>query len=100
MLPLEHFVEGLFQPFAAFRLRPERFVIVDDAVEITARSSGVTEDLAAGFAVRIDPDINRPKYHPFRFSFFDLVAFGLGKVLGDFQRKNPAVVVVPENYLI
>src|SRR5437762_342170 len=45
MLAREHGIEGLFDSFAPLRLRPDCFVIVNDPVGITSRTSAITNNL-------------------------------------------------------
>ncbi len=56
----EHFVECLLEAFASLGFGPKSFVIVDDAVRITAGLSAVTDDLPGQFSIRINANINRP----------------------------------------
>ena len=101
MLSLEHFVECLLQAFAAFGFRPESFVIVDNAIEVSAGSAGVADNLPARLS-RSDMCGRKSGATscPSGFLCFDFVTFGLRQVLRDLQRKNAAVVVMPENRLI
>ena len=56
----EHLVEGLLETLASLRFRPERFVIIHDAVGVSSGLSGVTDDLAGKLSVRVNPHVNRP----------------------------------------
>ena len=55
VLAREHLVKGLLQTFASFRFRPQRFVVVDDAVGISPGLSRVADNLAGNFPVPADP---------------------------------------------
>src|SRR5438445_13210481 len=55
----EHFVEGLLKPVASFRFRPKRFMVVDGTVEEAAGLSGVTDDFAGDFSVRVSRGATR-----------------------------------------
>ena len=96
----EQFVERLLEPVATFCFRPKRFVVVDDAVQIAARLSGITDDLSRDFAVWISPHVNRPHYQKIFRSILYPFVLRFAQVLRDLQRQNSAVVVMPKDRIV
>ena len=66
VLACEHPIKGLLQSFASLRFRPDRFVIVDNAVGISPGLARVSNNLTGKFSVRINPHINRPPHYASR----------------------------------
>ena len=53
-------VERLLESVATFSFRPKRLVVVDNSIEIAPFFADVTEDMAGGLAIRVNPNVNRP----------------------------------------
>src|SRR5439155_24166877 len=66
VLACEHFVKRLLESLAPLRFRPERFVVIDDAVGIASGLSCVTDHLAGEFSVRVSAHIDWPYDHASR----------------------------------
>ena len=100
VLASEHFVERLLEPVASFRFRPKRFMVVDDAVEIAACLSGVTDNLAGHFSIRINAHVDRAHNHAGRRIIFYLSVLQLAKILRDLHRHDSPVVVMAKNRIV
>src|SRR5207244_12227170 len=83
MLTCEHFVECLLEPLASFGFRPERFVIINDAIGISSGLTGVTDDLTGHFSVRISAHVDRAYNHALWRIIFDLFVLQLAEILLD-----------------
>src|SRR4029077_3233293 len=100
VLPGEHFVEGLFESFAPLCLRPDRFVVIDDAVRISARFSGVTNNLTGNLSVRINPDVNRTNHHSRRQLVPDSVVLLRREIMCNLKWHDAPVAVMSKDWLI
>src|SRR5439155_22991805 len=100
MLAREHGIEGLFDSFTPLRLRPNCFVIVDDPVGITSGASAITDYLAGNLALRINAKVNAAQRHLRRKMRFGRVVFFRRKIGGDLERKNSAIVIMPQDCVI
>ena len=100
VLPGKHVVERLFESFAALGLRPDRFVVIDNAVRISARFSGVTNNLTGNLSVRINPDVNRTHHHSGRQFVLDSFVLLRREVGCDLKRHDAPVAVMTKDRLI
>ena len=69
----EHLVKSLLESLASFSFRPDCFVVIDNAVGISAGFSSVTNDLSRNFSIRINPDVNGTNHHARRQVILDSV---------------------------
>ncbi len=100
MLASQHFVERLLESFAALGFRPERLVIINDAVRISTGLAGVTDNLAGHFSIRINTHIDRAHNNPGRRIIFDLFVLQLAKILRDLHRHDSPVMVMTKDRFI
>jgi hypothetical protein len=100
MLACEHFVERLFKPLASLGFRPERFVIVNNAVGISPGLAGVANNLAGDLSVRINAHVDRAHDHTLWRIIFDLFVLQLAKILRDLHRHDSPVMVVAKNRFV
>ena len=59
----EHRVECLLDSLPAFRFRPNRFVIINNAIGVAAHSPGVADNLARCFSAGINTHVNAAQCH-------------------------------------
>ena len=72
-------------------------MISDNAVGIAPRLSGVADDVARQPAIRINANVNRPQHHFGRQLLLQTVALFLRQILRDLERKDSAIVVMPQD---
>jgi hypothetical protein len=95
----KHVVERLFESFASLRLWPNRFVVIDNAVRIPARFSGVTNNVTGDLSVRIDSYVNRPHHHSGWQLVLDSVVFLRREIGCDLKRHDAPVAVMTKDRL-
>ena len=100
MLAGEHLVKGLLESFASLGLRPDRFVVIDNAVGISARFSSVTNNLSRNFSIRVNPDVNRPHHHARRQLILDSIILLRREIWCDLKRHDSPVAVMTKDRLI
>src|SRR5262249_38887692 len=96
----QHLVKRLFEAFTALRLWPNRFVVIDNAVRISARFSGVANNLTGDLSVRINPNVNRTHHHSGWQLVLDSFVFlrrGIGR---DLNRHDAPVAVMTKDRFI
>ncbi len=96
----KHVVERLLESFASLGFGPDGFVIVDNAIRISSRFSGVTNNLTSNLSIRINPDVNRPDHHTGRQIIFDAFVLLWREILCDLKRHDSAVAVMTKDRLI
>src|SRR6478736_3759218 len=80
--------------------RPDCFVVIDNSVRVSARFSGVTNNLTGNLSVRINPDINRSHHHFGRQLILDSFVFLRRKIGCDLKRHDTPVAVMAKDRLI
>ena len=100
MFAAEQFVERLLEPFASLGFRPERLVIINDAIGISAGFASVTDNLTRHFSVWINAHIDRAHDYSGWRIIFNLFVLQLAKILHDLHRHDSPVVVMAKNRIV
>src|SRR4029077_5030484 len=100
VLPGQHVVERLFESFTSFRLRPDRFMVMDNTVRISARFSGVTNNLAGDLSVWVNPNVNWTHHHSRWQLVLNPVVLLLREIGCDLKRHDTPVAVMTKDRVI
>ena len=100
MLTREHVVKRLLESLASLRFRPERFVIINNAIGISPGLACVADNLTGNFSIGVNPHIDRPHQYARRQITLYLFMLFFAKILRDLQRHDSAVAVVTKDRLV